>query len=115
MIGHHFPASAFRIAFRASGVWRSRAKRKQLIEAKKLADAVCSLNVELDRQFVALVTLLSQRTTALKQLGAIGVVSNVITNRMQGKGAVTAAALLCGLGAVHRHCQCRYRLGAPIS
>ena len=70
------------------------AKRR---EAKQHADAICSLNVEVDRTFNNLTALLSQRTAALKALGNTGIVSDVLTNRMQSKGPVTAAACHAGL------------------
>jgi hypothetical protein len=71
--------------------------RQKLVEAKRHADAVMAANVDIDRQFAALVALLSQRTTALKALGNSGVVSDTVTNRMMAKEPITAAACHAGL------------------
>jgi hypothetical protein len=75
-------------------------KRKQQLEAKQPADRIMGLNVDADRHLEALVALLSQRGNALRALAATGVVPDTLTNRMQSKGVLTAAACAAGM---HRH------------
>jgi hypothetical protein len=72
-------------------------QRKLQIAARTHADAICSLNLDIDRQFAALVTLLSQRAAACRTLANTGVVQDTLTNKLQSKNAITAAACHAGL------------------
>jgi hypothetical protein len=75
-------------------------KRKLQIQAKQHADACASLNVEVDRKFVELATLLTQRHDVLRALCNTGIVPDALIGRMQSKGSITAAACAA---ALHRH------------
>ena len=72
-------------------------RRATLADARKLADAICTLNAELDTHLTQLREMFERRFALLSQLAATGIVDSGFITKLQGKSGATRAFCCSGL------------------